>query len=103
MLSTVCVGLKLVTRLPLILRGAWCPEIQGAAPQAFRVTSYVEVRPAVRTDSSEAYLAGVAGSTSLAKQYSVDHDAARKRVYDAALVEEWRNERSRGNAHLLQG
>ncbi|MCC8392658.1 DUF2778 domain-containing protein [Paraburkholderia sp. MMS20-SJTR3] len=32
MLSTICLGLKLVTRLPLILRGATCPENQGATP-----------------------------------------------------------------------
>jgi hypothetical protein len=32
MLSTICLGLKLVTRFPLILRGVSCPENQGATP-----------------------------------------------------------------------
>ncbi len=34
MLSTICLGLKLVTRFPLILRGVSCPENQGATPLA---------------------------------------------------------------------
>jgi hypothetical protein len=40
MLSTICLGLKLVTRLPLILRGVSCPENQGATPMLAIANNY---------------------------------------------------------------